>query len=67
MPVVKHSDYQPPLWLPNGHFQTIYPSLFRKVDGISYQRVRLSTPDHDFWTWIGQKLILMKLIHSAHF
>jgi predicted alpha/beta-fold hydrolase len=22
--------------------------LFRKVDGISYQRVRLSTPDHDF-------------------
>lgn len=48
MPVVKHSDYQPPLWLPNGHFQTIYPSLFRKVDGISYQRVRLSTPDHDF-------------------
>ncbi|WP_026995945.1 YheT family hydrolase [Flectobacillus major] len=48
MPVIKHSDYQPPFWLPNGHFQTIYPSLFRKVEGINYQRVRLDTPDHDF-------------------
>lgn len=48
MPVLENADYQAPLWLFNGHLQTIYPSLFRKVDGISYNRVRISTPDNDF-------------------
>jgi hypothetical protein len=34
--------------LPNGHLQTIYPALFRKVRNVEYQRERISTPDNDF-------------------
>jgi predicted alpha/beta-fold hydrolase len=40
--------YQAPWYLPNGHLQTIIPSLFRKVPGLRYQRERISTPDGDF-------------------
>ncbi|WP_025762458.1 YheT family hydrolase [Dyadobacter tibetensis] len=47
-------DYLPPYWLPNGHFQSIYPSLFRKIKGVTYHRERIKTPDSDFldldWT-----------------
>ncbi|AXJ00565.1 hypothetical protein CYPRO_1308 [Cyclonatronum proteinivorum] len=37
-----------PLW--NGHLETIYPSLFRKVPGVlsRYERERLELPDGDF-------------------
>lgn len=48
MPLLKNAEYQPPFWLPNGHFQTIYPALFRQVPTVPYQRVRLHTPDDDF-------------------
>ncbi|WPP50529.1 YheT family hydrolase [Catalinimonas niigatensis] len=48
MPATQLSDYQPPYWLFNGHLQTIVPSQFRKVEGVSYQRERFSTPDKDF-------------------
>jgi predicted alpha/beta-fold hydrolase len=40
-------EYLPPSLLFNGHLETIYPSLFRKVK-ISYQRERVTTPDDDF-------------------
>jgi hypothetical protein len=39
--------YQPPFILLNGHLETIYPALLRKVP-LSYQRERIYTPDHDF-------------------
>lgn len=39
--------YNPPIWQWNGHLQTIYPSLFRKVQ-ISYLRERLTLSDGDF-------------------
>lgn len=48
MPVIQHADYQAPFWLPEGHLQTIYPSVFRKVDGVNYVRERISTHDGDF-------------------
>jgi uncharacterized protein len=48
MPLIQHSDYQAPIWLPEGHSQTIFPSVFRKVEGINYVRERISTPDGDF-------------------
>lgn len=41
-------DFTPPFWLPNGHFQSIFPSLFRKVEGVHYTRERIVTPDDDF-------------------
>lgn len=48
MPVIQHADYQAPFWLPEGHLQTIYPSVFRKVEGVNYVRERVSTHDGDF-------------------
>jgi predicted alpha/beta-fold hydrolase len=48
MPLVSHSRYQPPFYMFNGHVQTIVPSLWRTVPGVSYQRERVETPDGDF-------------------
>ncbi len=48
MPLIQNADYQAPSWLPEGHSQTIFPSVFRKVTGVNYLRERISTPDGDF-------------------
>jgi uncharacterized protein len=48
MPFIEHADYQAPFWLPEGHSQTIFPSIFRKVEGVHYVRERINTPDGDF-------------------
>jgi predicted alpha/beta-fold hydrolase len=52
-------DYKPPFILRNGHVQTLYPSLFRKVSGVNYQRHRIDTPDGDFldldWSRVGSR------------
>lgn len=49
MPLIEKSTYQPPsFFFKNGHLNTIYPSQFRKVKTINYQRERLITPDDDF-------------------
>lgn len=46
--------YRPPLWLRSGHVQTIYPTLFRTVEAVTYRRERLDLDDGDFldldWT-----------------
>ncbi|QSE96615.1 YheT family hydrolase [Fulvivirga lutea] len=47
MPLVK-SSYKPPFWMRNGHIATIVPSTFRKVEGVTYSRERIDTPDDDF-------------------
>jgi uncharacterized protein len=47
MPVLYTDSHLSPAWLPNGHFQSIYPALFRKIK-LTYQRERIPTPDHDF-------------------
>ena len=41
-------QYRSPRWLPGGHLQTIYPSLFRKAPLPKYRRERITTPDRDF-------------------
>jgi predicted alpha/beta-fold hydrolase len=43
-----NSDYRAPLLYRNGHMHTIIPTLFRKVEGVDYQRERIATPDDDF-------------------
>ena len=48
MPFIKHADYEAPFWLPEGHSQTIFPSIFRKVEGVHYVRERIKTEDGDF-------------------
>ena len=48
MPVVAESSYRAPLLFSNPHVQTVYPTLFRKVTGVTYSRKRINTPDEDF-------------------
>ena len=48
MPIIHPSSYQPPPLMTNGHLQTVLPSLLRRVNGITYQRERIATPDDDF-------------------
>lgn len=40
--------YRPNFLLRNGHFNTIYPTLFRKQDQPNYTRKKISTWDDDF-------------------
>ena len=40
--------YRPPWWLPGGHLQTIYPSLFAPAPQVAYRRERWDAPDGDF-------------------
>jgi len=60
------NSYRPPTLLFNAHLETIYPSLFRKVEGLSYQRERIKTPDDDFLDldWLKNKN--KKLIVISH-
>ena len=48
MPLIEIKSKISPYWLPNGHFQSIYPALFRKISGVIYHRERIVTPDGDF-------------------
>ena len=64
MPVISFSPYLgPPIHLFNSHFETIIPSLFRKVQGVNYVRERLNTPDEDFldldWSKVGSNKLLI--------
>jgi uncharacterized protein len=42
------SSYRAPRFLNNGHLLTIYPTLFRQVLDVQYERTRITTPDGDF-------------------
>ena len=47
--MIKHSTFKPAWWLPNGHWQTLYPALFRRVvPALERQRQRLQLDDGDF-------------------
>jgi predicted alpha/beta-fold hydrolase len=62
-------NYTPPLWLPDGHTQSIYPSLFRKVTlSESPRRERVTTPDQDFLDidWYGGELSERPLLIVSH-
>ncbi len=48
MPGIKISTYRPPWGFWNGHLQTIYPALYRRVPWITRKRERIRTPDGDF-------------------
>jgi predicted alpha/beta-fold hydrolase len=39
--------YSPPFFLFNGHLETIYPALFRKVEAPIFSETRILTPDDD--------------------
>lgn len=48
MPLLENLTYTRPKWLFNGHLETIYPSLFRKVVVPNPAKERISTSDGDF-------------------
>jgi predicted alpha/beta-fold hydrolase len=56
-----NSEYKAPLFFRNGHVQTIYPTIFRKVNDVLYQRERINTPDDDFldldWSRTGSDTV----------
>ena len=49
--------YRAPSWLPGGHLQTIYTSLFIRVPPVAYRRERLELADGDFldFDWVDAK------------
>lgn len=63
MPIIPSSYLNTPRHLFNGHIETIVPSLFRKVQGVVYQREKIDTPDGDFlnldWSKVGSKKLLI--------
>lgn len=48
MPLLQNSSFKRPKWLFNGHLETIYPALARRVNFQSPKKERISTPDGDF-------------------
>jgi uncharacterized protein len=66
MPLIKNSSYQKPFYLLNGHWETIVPSIFRKVKGVIYERERLELSDGDFLDldWLKNKST--KLVIISH-
>lgn len=47
MPIIE-SHYKPKFIFRNGHISTIYSGLFRKVEGVTQKRERITLPDSDF-------------------
>jgi uncharacterized protein len=68
MPSVPSIYPGPPRYQYNGHMQTIVPSLTRKVQGVVYQRERLTLADGDFvdidWLRQPQNQKLVVLTHG---
>lgn len=58
-----NSDYKAPFFFRNAHLHTIIPTLLRKVEGVSYQRERITTPDDDFldldWSKVGSDCLVV--------
>lgn len=48
MPLIPSSYTRAPFYQPNGHWQTIWPALFRKVNTFTWSRERLELEDGDF-------------------
>ncbi|NVJ87617.1 MAG: alpha/beta fold hydrolase [Algoriphagus sp.] len=63
MPNLNSNYPGPPFYLFNGHLETIIPSLYRKVHGVSYTREKIDTPDGDFlnldWSRVGSESLLI--------
>lgn len=49
------AQFKPAWWLPNGHLQTIWPTLVGRGESISPRHERLELPDGDFLdlAWVG--------------
>ncbi len=65
MPLLQSSDYHAKGPFKNAFFNTVYPALLRKVDGLEYKRERFTTSDGDFvdldWSRVGSKQLVLTL------
>ncbi len=65
MPLIEQSSYRAPLFFTNPHIQTVFPTIFRRVRGVSYKRQRIDTRDGDFididWSTTGKRLVAIVL------
>ena len=63
MPLVESKYKGPPFYYINKHFETIIPSLTRKIKGVEYTREKIDTHDNDFlnvdWIRKGNKRLLV--------
>ncbi len=63
MPLVQKSTYRRSRIFINGHIETIAPVLLRNVQGVAYERERLTTSDGDFvdldWMDNGKKRLII--------
>ena len=63
MPILSSSYSQVPLLYLNGHFETIIPSIWRRIEGVTYIREKIKTPDEDFlnldWSRVGSDRLLL--------
>ena len=63
MPVIAKSTFRRSPFLFNGHIETIYPALFRKVTDVPYERERLILSDGDFvdldWLDNGSRCLVL--------
>lgn len=67
MPLIADSTFRPAPGLGNGHLQTIWPVLFRRVPNLTQERERLELDDGDFLDldWARQN-VSRKLIILTH-
>jgi predicted alpha/beta-fold hydrolase len=65
---MKQNDYKPSFFYKSGHINTIVPTIFRKVEGVNYNRERIDTPDDDFldldWSLIDNAKGLAVISHG---
>ncbi|MDR7131097.1 putative alpha/beta-fold hydrolase [Algoriphagus sp. 4150] len=66
MPLVKNITYTRPKWLFNGHLETIYPSVFRKVIAPNPVKERIITSDGDFLDLDWYRQNKPKLVIVSH-
>lgn len=68
MPIISNISYRAPFWQWNGHVQSIYPSMFRKIHFQYDHRERLELADGDFVAldWHQQNTINKKLVIITH-
>lgn len=63
MPIIPNSDFKPPFWMKNEHWETILPGMFRKPKKLDYKRERITTMDDDFldldFVYHGNKKIVV--------
>jgi predicted alpha/beta-fold hydrolase len=71
-PGINRSPFKPAWWLHNAHLQTLYPSLFRRVEPLPRVRERVALRDGDWiyldWrlpkAWIGSGKPLIAIVHG---